>query len=202
MCFHSKQSKSAQELKQRFKAEFPGEECYKPSDYVGFQYPETPVITHAAPHTIELLQWGLIPAWAKDTDIRKHTLNARMETIHEKPSFRQVAHHRCLVLVDGYYEWQWLDEKGKKKQKYLIALPGGEAFALAGIWSEWVDTQTGELLKTYSILTTEANALLSRIHNSKKRMPVMLKPDHEQDWLAGNALETGDAALIAEPVGV
>lgn len=116
MCYHSKQTKSAQELKHRFKATFFEEEEYTPTIYNGFSFPKTPVITNADTHNIQLFNWGLIPPWAKDKDIRKNTLNARYETLSEKPSFKSSLKNRCIVLSDGFYEWQWLDEKGKNKQ--------------------------------------------------------------------------------------
>ena len=90
-----------------------------------------------------------------------------------------------MVIADGYYEWQWLDTKGKNKQKYLITLTSEEPFAFAGIWSEWIDINTGELIKTYSIITTEANDLMAEIHNNKKRMPIILNNDNELLWLNG-----------------
>jgi putative SOS response-associated peptidase YedK len=145
MCFHSKQSKSAQELKNRFKATFENEALFQPAIYNGFQFPQTPVITNKQPNTIQLFNWGLIPFWAKDDSIKKNTLNARIETIHEKPSFKNSINNRCLILADGFYEWQWIDDKGKQKQKYLITLSKDELFAFAGLWSEWTDKQTGEV---------------------------------------------------------
>lgn len=156
MCFHSKQSKSAQEVQNRFNAKIKDETIFEPAIYNGFQFPKTPVITNNKPNEIQLFNWGLIPFWAKDNSIRKNTLNAKMETIHEKPSFRNVVNNRCLIVADGFYEWQWLDEKGKQKQKFQLTLPDNELFAFAGIWSEWLDKTTGELINTYSILTTEA----------------------------------------------
>ena len=165
MCFYSKQSKSAQELKNRFNAKFENESLYQPSIYNGFLFPKTPVITNKQPQEIQLFSWGLIPFWAKDINIRKNTLNARMETIHEKPSFRNVVQYRCLILADGFYEWQWLDKNGKRKQKYELGLPNDEVFGFAGLWSEWVDVSTGEIIHTYTLLTTEANEFMSTIHN-------------------------------------
>ena len=200
MCFHSKQSKSAQELKVRFKANFPQEEAYKAGVYNGFQHPQTPVITQENPSSIELFSWGLLPAWAKDETFRKNTLNARIETIQEKPSFRNVTHNHCLVLVDGFYEWQWLDAQGKYKQKYLLHLPNNEAFALAGLWSNWADKNTGEIRHTYTILTTEATGLMREIHNSTLRMPIIINEHSEQDWLAGKVYQTGYENLIASPI--
>lgn len=131
MCFHSKQSKSAQELQNRFNAKFDTAEIFHPTIYNGFQFPKTPVITNNQPEKIQLYNWGLIPFWAKDDTIRKNTLNARIETIHEKSSFRNVVNNRCLVLADGFYEWKWLDDNGKQKQKYELTLPDNEAFAFA-----------------------------------------------------------------------
>ncbi|TXH23136.1 MAG: SOS response-associated peptidase [Chitinophagaceae bacterium] len=200
MCFHSKQSKTAQELKNRFNAKFENESIFQPQLYNGFQFPKTPVITNKNPHTIQLYQWGLIPFWAKDDSIKKNTLNAKIETIHEKPSFRNITHNRCLILADGFYEWQWLDEKGKQKQKFEISLPNQEVFAFAGLWSEWLDQSTGEIIYTYTILTTAANELMSQIHNTKKRMPLIVAPKHEQDWLQGQELITQNDRLIARPI--
>ena len=197
MCFHSKQTKSAQELEHRFDAKFEKAENYVPSIYNGFTFPQTPVITNKDKNKIQLFNWGLIPHWAKDDSIRKNTLNARSETIHEKPSFRQVVNNRCLVLSDGFFEWQWLDEKGKKKQKYEITLPSNELFAFAGLWSEWVDKTTGELINSYAILTTEANETMSRIHNSKKRRPMILSRDNERGWINGGEMVMDNGRLVA-----
>lgn len=137
----------------------------------GFSFPLNPVITNEDPNSIKLFNWGLIPNWSRDKEIRKNTLNARVETIQEKASFKNCVQNRCLILADGFYEWQWQDELGKKKQKYLIHLPNNEAFAFAGIYSKWVDKQTGELVNTYSMVTTEAKGLMLEIHNSKKGCP-------------------------------
>ncbi|MCX6230318.1 MAG: SOS response-associated peptidase [Bacteroidetes bacterium] len=197
MCFHSKLSKKAQTLQHRFNAKFANIEIQFPETYNAFQYPKTPVITNAASDKIQLFNWGLIPAWAKDDTIKKMTLNARIETINEKPAFRNSVNNRCLVLADGFFEWQWLDEKGKNKQKYLITLADNEAFAFAGLWSEWADKSTGEIINTYTILTTEANDLMRRIHNSKKRMPVILTADNETEWLMGKAPRLLNDNLIA-----
>lgn len=200
MCFHSKQTKKAIELEHRFRAKFENSDQYTPSLFNGFQFPKTPVIASDAPDSIRMYNWGLIPSWAKDKEIRKNTLNARIETIAEKPSFRSYIGQRCLVLVDGFYEWQWLDEKGKQKQKYEICMPDESAFALAGLWNNWVDKETGELIHTYTILTTEANELMAEIHNTKHRMPVILHPDNEQTWLHGGQLDTSDLELKAVKV--
>lgn len=197
MCFHSKQSKSAQELKLRFKAKFENEEEYRPTQYNGFQHPKTPIITNEENNTIQLYNWGLIPHWANDDSIKKFTLNAKSETIHEKPSFKNAVQNRCLILIDGFYEWKWLDAKGKNKQKYLITLPNNEVFAFAGLYSHWLDKNNGEIIKTYTILTTEANELMSEIHNTKKRMPIILSSTNEINWLQGDTAILNNDNLIA-----
>ena len=189
MCFYSRQTKKAIELINRYNARIVNELQFEmANEYNGFSFPKTPVITNKDMSVIDHLQWGLIPFWAKDDSIKQYTLNARIETLTEKPSFRDSVKNRCLVIVDGFYEWQWLDPKGIKKQKYLITLPGEELFSFAGLWSQWVNKETGEIVKSYTIVTTEANELMSEIHNSKKRMPVILSKENEREWLNGQAL--------------
>lgn len=186
MCFHSKQSKDAQAVEKRFKAKIEKVELFKSVEhYNGFSYPKTPVIIDKEQESIKHFQWGLIPSWSKDTTIQKFTLNAKIETLAEKPSFKNSINKRCLIIADGFYEWQWLDKSGKQKQKYLITKPNNELFAFAGIYSNWVDKSTGEIINTYSILTTQANSLMSEIHNTQKRMPVILKTEDELNYLNG-----------------
>ena len=143
------------------------------------------LITDEKPGEINLFNWGLIPLWAKDDKIRKMTLNAKIETVVEKPAFRNFVKNRCLVIADGYYEWQWLDSKGKGKQKFLLEPEDQEIFAFAGIYSTWTNPDTNELINSYSIITTEANELMGEIHNNKKRMPVVLKKEDHSLWLSG-----------------
>ena len=184
MCFHSKQSKDAQTLEKRFKAKLKNKDFVVNSErYNGFTFPKTPVITNVNKQEIQLFNWGLIPSWAKDDKLRANTLNARIETITELPSFKNNVKNRCLIIADGFFEWKWLDAKGKEKQQYLITLPNEEPFAFAGIYSEWTNKNTGEFLQTYSIVTTEANPFMAEIHNTKKRMPVILTPENENGWL-------------------
>ncbi len=185
MCFHSKQSKDAQTIAKRFKAKVFDDINVQSDRYNGFTFPKTPVITNKLPDTIQLYNWGLMPSFSKDKKFRVNTLNARIETLTEKPSFKNYIQNRCLIISDGFFEWKWLDEKGKNKQQYLITIPNEEPFAFAGIYSRWADKTTGEVLDTYSIITTEANELMAEIHNTKKRMPVLLTPENEQQWLSG-----------------
>jgi putative SOS response-associated peptidase YedK len=184
MCFHSKQTKLALEVENRFNAKIDNISNFKPQENInGFSYPLNPVIVDDKPEIITQFNWGLIPSWSKDDEIRKYTLNARIETIDEKPSFKNSINKRCLIIANGFYEWQWLDSKGKNKEKYEIGIGNDELFSFAGIYSQWVDTTTGEIKNTYAIVTTEANELMAEIHNIKKRMPVILKQEDELKWL-------------------
>lgn len=128
-------------------------------------------------HELVLVQWGLIPSWAKDPKIGSRLINARSETVAEKPSFRAAfKRRRCLVLADGFYEWQKLDGK---KQPTFIHMADQSPFALAGLWETWHSPDGGEL-DTCTILTTTPNEIMEPIHN---RMPVILEPEDYDTWL-------------------
>ena len=189
MCFHSKQSKDAQTVEKRFNAKIEEVALFESTEHFNaFAYPKTPIILDKEPGIIKHFNWGLIPSWSKEKDIRQYTINARIETIKEKPSFKNSVNKRCLVIADGFYEWKWLDEKGKNKEKYLISLENDELYAYGGIYSEWVDKETGEIVNSYSIVTTDANPLVADIHK-KKRMPIILKKEDEQSWLDGREID-------------
>lgn len=126
------------------------------------------------------MQWGLIPSWAKETKIAYSTINARADTVAEKPAFRTaLKKRRCLVVADGYYEWL---KVGKVKQPYLYEIDGGRPFAFAGLWEQWwgPDGKAESPLETCTILTTDANDLASQVHN---RMPVILEQVDYTAWL-------------------
>lgn len=188
MCFTTSLQKNASELDKRFQRKLDSEllASYEPNSHiVGFTFPTNPVIANNNPSVIGAYTWGLLPVWAKDQTFRKNLLNAKVETIHELPSFRDAVKNRCLIIADSFYEWKWLDSKGKQKQKYKIGLDKEEIFAMAGIYSLWQDKSTGMFYKSYAMVTTEANELMSEIHNTKKRMPIILTRQNEEDWLAG-----------------
>lgn len=185
MCFFTQQMAIPKNVKQRFNAEIDNEEAYLQSDYVnGFVYPNIPIILNSSPNIITTDHtWGLLPFWAKDEDFRKNTLNAKIETINEKPSFKNSTQNRCLIIATAYYEWHWNDEKGKSKVKYQINSQDDEVFTFAGLYANWKNPITGEVKKTYTMLTTEANEVMQYVHNHKKRMPIMLKKNDELSWL-------------------
>lgn len=150
----------------------------------GFSHPKMPVITSDFRETLSPMSWGLIPSWAKYdiNKLRKSTLNARAETIFEKPSFKKsIIGKRCLVPASYFVEWQ---HKGSEKFPYKISVKDVPFFSFGGIYDEWNDFSTGELIQSFSIITTEANPLMAEIHNSKKRMPLILSRENEKKWLS------------------
>lgn len=190
MCYNTKLTRKASEIEKRFAADMAVKGELQPNKQIsGFSFLKTPIITNAHPKSVQFYHWGLIPSFADDAKIRAHTLNARIETILDKPSYAESAQKRCLVIANGFYEWTWHDSKGKNKEKFLITIPGEELFAFAGIYSSWINPNTAEVCDSYSIVTTEANELMAEIHNIKKRMPIILTEQNEQDWLAGDDFE-------------
>ena len=200
MCYTIKIDMSREELEKRFGARFADPDEYRPGSRVtAFSLPLLPVITGEEPGEIRMFHWGLIPFWVKDRNdaesIRKKTFNARSESLGEKPSYRALVNRRhCLVLANGFYEWQTLE---KRKVPYFIGLKENQAFALAGLYDYWTDRSTGEIIPTFTVITTRANPMMEKIHNIKKRMPVILFPERERDWL--DLRETERAAQLFEP---
>jgi len=126
---------------------------------------------------IDLLKWGLIPSWAKDASIGSHMINARSETVDQKPSFRTaLKHRRCIVPASGFYEWQAVE--GKKHPLY-IKLKDDSLMMFAGIWDHWKNPE-GNVTESFSILTTSSNKLIMPLHD---RMPVILDPQYKDIWL-------------------
>ena len=150
-----------------------------------FSLPTHPVIPNTIPYRIQEFTWGLIPFWVKTSvdaeKIRVKTMNARADTIFEKPSYRfAIMKRRCLIPADGFYEWRYY--KGKN-YPYYIHMRDHEVFSLAGIWESWINPENKEQVFTFSIITCEANQLLEKIHNKKKRMPVILPQNKEKKYL-------------------
>jgi putative SOS response-associated peptidase YedK len=205
MCFHTIQNKLSKQIEKRFKATISDKSLFATSEHNnGFTFPKTPIITNKNPESIEHYNWGLIPSWAKDDQIKAMTLNARIETVTDKPSFKDVINQRCLIIATGFYEWQWLDAKGNHKVKYQIGIENDALFSFAGLYSHWTDTHTGEIKNTYTMLTTAANPLMAEIHNHKKRMPIILQQEDEHRWLDNAPMQDFaypyEAALVARKI--
>lgn len=189
MCGRYTQTQSAQAIAQAFNLDdvptLPPRYNIAPTQLVG-------TILATQQHRdrqFRVLRWGLVPRWAKDPAIGARMINARAETVAEKPSFRSsIRYRRCLVIADGFYEWQ---RQERKKQPYYFQLADHRPFGFAGLWEHWESQTTGEVLATCTILTTDANAVLQPIHD---RMPVILPPAAYDRWLDPDQTKT--AALL------
>jgi len=153
------------------------------------------VALRADDRTLEpvVLKWGLVPSWAKDPKIGNRMINARAETVHEKPSFRAAfKRRRCVILADGFYEWR---RTGDSKTPYFIAMQDRQPFAMAGLWEQWQGGE-GTALQTCTIITTAANEIMKPLHD---RMPVILSPDHAHHWCGpdGDERATAQGLLAA-----
>ena len=155
----------------------------------GYAHPHTLIYPNTEPYAPTVSVWGLIPGWVKDQakkdQLWNATLNARGESIFEKPSFRDSAkNRRCIIILDGFYEHH---HKSGKTYPYFIHKKSGQPMTVAGLWSEWLDKETGELVNSFTIVTTKANKLLGKIHNNPKlteaRMPVILDEKDIDTWL-------------------
>ena len=141
---------------------------------------------------LALLRWGLIPAWSDDPSIGERLANARSETAATKPSFRRAFRsRRCLVVADGFYEWQKVNGR---KQPYFVGLRGDRPFGLAGLWERW--DKGGEPVESCTILTTEANELMRPVH---ERMPVIIPPDQYGLWLDPRCQDSEKLAKLLRP---
>lgn len=141
------------------------------------------------------LKWGLIPHWAKDAAIGNRMINARAETLTEKPSFREAfKSRRCVIPASGFYEWQKKGTGGK--QPFYFYLKDRDVFGFAGLWESWIDKTTGEELETCTIITTEANDVLKPVHD---RMPVILKPESYDEWLDAKGTNTDRLQKLLVP---
>ena len=159
--------------------------------------------------TAAMMRWGLIPSWSKEAGAGPPMINARAETLAEKPAFRTALRcRRCLIPADGFYEWQAAPGGGRgKKQPYYIHRPGGEPFAFAGLWESWTGPSAPLTIESCTIVTTNANNALRDLH---ERMPVVLARGDHPLWLDPKVCEPaalahllapcGDDELVAEPV--
>ena len=144
--------------------------------------------------------WGLIPSWAKDPSIGNRMINARAETLAEKPAFRTaLKRRRCLVIADGFYEWRVEPGGGRKplKTPMYVRMKDGKPFAFAGLWDDWHDPAgSGSEIRSCTVVTTSPNELMKDIHD---RMPAIVRPEHYRDWLEKGGLDSDRAAALLGP---
>ena len=165
------------EIEERFGEATFEEDEYEESYNIAPSQMVLSVINDGVKNRLGYLKWGLVPSWAKDSKVGFKMINARAETVHEKPSFREAfKKKRCLIVADSFYEWKRTENR---KVPMRIKMKNNELFAMAGLWESW-KSPSGELVHTCTILTTEPNDLMSTIHD---RMPVILKQKDEQSWL-------------------
>lgn len=190
MCGRFSLSMPLEDVRERFEVEIPGD-LYEPR-YNAAPGQNILVIPEESPNKADFYRWGLVPGWAKDPKIGNKLINARAETVAEKPAFRSAfKRYRCLVPADGFYEW---DKKSGTRVPYRFTFKDGKIFAFAGIYDHWTD-KNGNELKSFSIITTQANRPVSQVHD---RMPIILMPDDEYHWL-NQDLDLEEAKKILKP---
>ena len=163
-------------LQKEFSLKFGEEVSLRPSFNISPSQ-EIPVVVNEEGNRLTLCRWGLVPPWSKDPSIGNRMINARAETLAEKPSFKgSLNKYRCLIVADGFYEWKKTDSG---KIPVYITMKDNRPFGFAGLYSDWRPPK-GEIIRTCTIVTTESNKLLEPIHN---RMPVIIKPDDRDRWL-------------------
>lgn len=180
MCGRSSLTKSESELEERFGSTFYTDELERYNPLPNYNVAPThymPIITSADPSHINIYRWGLLPFWAKDMKMSYKMINARIETILEKNAYkRAVEKRRCLVPMDGFYEWK---RSGKEKLPYRIQTTDQDIFSVAGIWEKWSSPE-GNDVYTFSIITKPPTSIMEGIHD---RMPAILLPQQEELWL-------------------
>jgi putative SOS response-associated peptidase YedK len=197
MCGRSSLTKTEKELEKRFRATFYSDELERYNPLPNYNVAPTqmlPVITEGDANRIHIFRWGLVPFWAKDLSIGTKMINARSETLLEKPAFKSlIASKRCIIPLDGFYEWK-KDDKGNKIP-FRIVVTDQEIFGAAGLWDVWVDKVSGQEWHTFTIITTPPNHLMEAIHD---RMPAILLRDNESLWL-DEAVRPSEAVELLSP---
>jgi putative SOS response-associated peptidase YedK len=161
----------------------------------GFDFPIMPVISNNNPSVIQMFRWGFVPAQTQTVEKataflnQYNTLNAKTESLFDSRLFSNaIQNQRCLVLCSGFFEWRHKNPEKKNSEKYpfYVSLKDGGMFVFGGIWEKFTDRETGEIIHTYAIITTQANELMEFVHNTKKRMPLILEPENAMKWLDSN----------------
>ncbi len=195
MCGRFSSSSKPEQIKKEFKVAVEDPAIFKPRYNIAPSQMIPIVLDRTGERIVAQLKWGLVPSWAKDALIGSRMINARAETLMEKPSFREAyKSRRCIIPASGFYEWQRA-EKGAK-QPFYFYLTNKEVFGFAGLWEEWLDKKSGESLETCTIITTEANDVLKPVHD---RMPVILKAADYDEWLDTKEANTDKLQKLLAP---
>lgn len=195
VCGRSSLTKTEKELEKRFQATFYSEELERYNPLPNYNVAPShmmPVIAHMDRDHFSPMRWGLIPFWAKDMKIGYKMINARVETLLQKNTFKSiVSRQRCIVPADGFYEWQ---KTPKGKQAFYIKTKDQEIFSMAGLWEKWKSPE-GVEIQSFTVITQAPNTLMEGIHD---RMPAILTPEQEDIWL-GNDLSPEELIAIIQP---
>jgi putative SOS response-associated peptidase YedK len=192
MCGRARLPDDVSEIKLDLKIDWDEIDDYRPSWNAAPTSKLPVVISLKGKRTLTLMRWGLVPSWANDIKIGYSTFNARADGVDTRPAFRTAwkAGRRCLVIADGYYEWRQSD-----KQPFAVALGNRGPMTFAGLWDTW-RAPDGNTLKSFTIITTQANNLLVPLHD---RMPVLLAPDRWAKWLGETAATEADLKTMLAP---
>lgn len=198
MCGRYAYAVRREQIKKEFKAVVGKSAADEPRYNVAPSQMIDAVLNHEGERILSRLKWGLVPSWAKDAEIGSRLINARAETLGEKPSFREAfKKRRCVVPASGFYEWKKAGGGGGGgKQPFYFYLNEREVFGFAGLYEQWLDRQTGELLETCTIITTAANEILKPVHD---RMPVILSAGDYDEWLDEKAFDADRAQKLLKP---
>ena len=195
MCGRSSLTKTEKELEERFNATFYSEDLERYNPIPNFNVAPShilPVILNSDPTHFNPVRWGFIPFWAKDIKIGYMMINARIETLLEKRTFKKaVENKRCIIPMDGFYEWK---KEGSQKQPFRIQRKDAALFSFAGLWSKW-NSPEGEEITSFTIITRSPNDLMKEIHD---RMPAILLEDQEEAWLSDD-VQVQDLLDMLEP---
>lgn len=195
MCGRFTNNAKPEQIKTEFKVGANNPNLFQPRYNIAPSQMIDVVFTPESEPILSQLKWGLVPSWAKESDIGNRMINARAETITKKPSFREAfKSRRCVIPASGFFEWQ--KKSAGAKQPFYFYLKEKEVFGFAGLWEEWLDKNTGELLETCAIITTEANEVLKPVH---ERMPVILKTESYDEWLDAKVKDTGKLQKFLVP---
>jgi putative SOS response-associated peptidase YedK len=200
MCYHLSIHATKQSLADKFQLTIFPEKKEKIRYHVNaFDFPKVGLVMQQSPKLLNSAHWGLIPSFVKSEaearTLSNNTINAKGETLYVRASFKDsVQNKKCVVFVDGFFEWQ---KQGARKIPYYIYNIDNSPLALAGLYNTWNNPETGEDIQTFSIITKEANALMAEIHNTKQRMPAILEHDEINDWL--HATEKNKINAFLEP---
>lgn len=202
MCYTKDNNEEEEVVEQEAEAHIQEDEEYLRASFnAGFSHPKLLIKMQEEPTKLVAANWGLVPSFIKDPIKAKeyfiNTLNAKAETIFEKVSFKNnIMPHRCIIPIRGFYEWRDIN---KTKYPYYITQNNQRLIMLGGIYDYWTDRNTGEMHRTYSVVTTEANPLMEKIHNLKKRQPLMLTKENTKNWLNPN-LTQKDVIELMHPM--